>query len=65
MTSTETKPKSKLEIPDVLLILGLVLLFCGLGFAVSWPISLAITGAVLIGLGIWLVTPPKPRKDKP
>lgn len=61
---TEPEKKPKIEVPDILLILGLVLLFVGLGFAVSWPISLAVTGVVLIGLSIWLVEPRRPAKDK-
>jgi uncharacterized membrane protein HdeD (DUF308 family) len=59
---TEPEKKPKIEVPDVLLILGLVLLFVGLGFAISWPIASAVTGAVLIGLGIWLVEPPKAKR---
>jgi hypothetical protein len=61
----EPRSKNKIEIPDILLFLGLVLLFVGLGFAISWAIALAGTGTVLIGLSIWMVEPPKPRKDKP
>lgn len=60
---TEPEKKNKIEIPDILLILGLILLLNGLGFAISWPWALAITGGVLIGLAIWLVEPPKPAKD--
>ena len=60
----DPKPKPKIELPDILLILGLVLIFVGLGFAISWPIAAAVTGGVLTGLAIWLVSPPKPRKDK-
>lgn len=59
---TEPEKKPKIEVPDVLLILGLVLLFVGLGFAISWPIASAVTGVVLIGLGIWLVEPPKTKR---
>jgi protein-S-isoprenylcysteine O-methyltransferase Ste14 len=61
----DPEKKTRIEIPDILLIIGLILLFTGLGLAVTWPWSLAITGAVLIGLAIWLVTPTKPLKDKP
>jgi hypothetical protein len=63
MTEPENKPK--IEIPDILLFLGPVLIFTGLGFAVSWAIAAAATGAVLIGLAIWMVEPRAPRKDKP
>ena len=55
----------KIEVPDILMLLGLILLFVGLGFAFSWPVACAVTGAVLIGLVVWLVEPPKARKDKP
>lgn len=61
---TEPEKKPKIEAPDILLILGLVLLFVGLGFAVSWPVAGATTGAVLIGLAVWMVEPPKTQKDK-
>jgi hypothetical protein len=53
----EPKLKTKLEAPDIMLFLGLALLFLGLGFAVTWPVAGAVTGAVLIGLSIWLVEP--------
>jgi hypothetical protein len=65
MAIPEKKPISKIEIPDILLILGLSLIFIGLGSAVSWPVALAITGVVLIGLAIWMVEPRNLRKDKP
>jgi uncharacterized membrane protein HdeD (DUF308 family) len=61
---TEPEKTPKIELPDVLMILGLVLLFVGLGFAVSWPVAATVTGAVLIGLAVWLVEPPRSRKDK-
>lgn len=60
----EPKPKPKLEIPDITLFLGLILLLVGLGFAVSWPVALTVTGAVLIGLSIWLLEPRSSSKDK-
>jgi hypothetical protein len=49
--------KAKIEAPDICLILGLVLFFVGLGFAVSWPVAAVCTGAALIGISIWLVEP--------
>jgi hypothetical protein len=61
----ESEKKTKIEAPDIILFLGLGLLFLGLGFAVSWPVASAVTGAVLIGLSIWLVEPKKPAKDQP
>jgi len=61
---TELEKKPKIEAPDIMLFLGLALLFVGLGFAVSWPWALALTGAVLIGLSIWLVEPRSSSKDK-
>ena len=61
----EPEKKPKIEAPDIMLFLGLLLLFVGLGLAISWPVALAVTGAVLIGLSIWLVEPKKPAKDKP
>lgn len=64
MAEPEKKTKTKIEIPDIFLILGLVLFFVGLGFAVSFPWALAITGAVLIGLAVWLAEPRLPRKGK-
>ena len=62
---TNPAKKSKLEVPDVMLFTGLVLLFMGLGLAVSWPWALTVTGAVLIILAIWLVEPRRSDKDKP
>lgn len=52
-----TEPTKKLEYPDYYLYIGLALLFIGLGFAVSWAIAAAATGAVLIALSVWLLTP--------
>jgi membrane-bound ClpP family serine protease len=49
--------KKTIEAPDVLMLIGLILLFTGLGFTFSWPVALMITGAVLIALAIWLVEP--------
>jgi len=57
MNESKAEKKTTIEVPDILLFLGLALLFAGLGFAVSWPWAMAITGAVLIGLAIWLVEP--------
>ena len=59
---TEPEKKPKIEVPDIMLFLGLVLLFTGLGFAISWPVATAVSGAVLIGLAIWLVEPSKSNK---
>lgn len=64
MQAPEKKTTTKIEMPDILLFLGLALLCAGLGFAVSWPWALAITGAVLIGLAIWLVEPRGARKSE-
>jgi hypothetical protein len=60
---TELEKKPKIEAPDIFLFLGLALLFVGLGFAVSWPVALAVTGAALISLSIWMVEPKIPRKE--
>jgi hypothetical protein len=60
----ETKPKARIEIPDIFLFTGLVLLCVGLGFAISWPVAAAVTGVVLIGLSIWLVEPRGVEKAK-
>jgi hypothetical protein len=71
MTEPEKTPKKAggkkpiIEVPDILLILGLVLLFTGLGFAISWPAAMAVSGAILIGLSIWLVEPRNSKEAKP
>jgi fatty acid desaturase len=63
MADPEKKPK--IEVPDILLFVGLGWFFIGLGFAVSWPWALAITGLVMIGLSVWLVEPRNSPKVKP
>jgi hypothetical protein len=62
MTENEPGKKAKIDLPDIMLFIGLVLLFVGLGFAISWPVAAAVSGAVLIGLAIWLVEPSKSNK---
>jgi hypothetical protein len=57
------KPKNTLEIPDGLLIIGLIAAFVGLGLTVSWTWALVITGHELAALAIWLVEPRRPKKE--
>lgn len=48
----EKNPPSPIDGPDVVVLIGLILLGVGLSFAISWPVALAVVGGILVLVGL-------------
>lgn len=46
--------KARVGVPDVMIVLGMMLLAAGLG-GIDWRLAAIVCGALIVGLGVWMI----------